>query len=256
MNEQQLIRRIRRELLILRGYVLLLTSLLAVLWFAGFAQKSTKQHFEEIDVQRLNIVEANGSYRFVLTNGSRAPGAIIGGKEIRRSNSNNFPAIIFYNEEGDENGALVAAGRKKPDGKFYAASRLVFDRFQRDEMLSLQYYEDNGTQYAGLSLQDTRDIPSSEFLEGNDSIRAMPDGEAKKQALQKFQEEANKVGAPRLFIGKGRNKAIVVNLRDQLGQSRLRLQVDSLGSPRMDFLDKNGNITYSLPDSAHVAAKK
>ena len=256
MTEQQMLQRMRKELIMLRGYVIVLTSLLIVFWFTGFTQRSDKQHFNEIDVERLNIVEADGSFRFVLTNGSRAPGAIIGGKEIRRSNSNNSPAIIFYNEEGDENGALVTAGRKKPDGKFYAASRLVFDRFQRDEMLSLQYYEDNGTQYAGLSLQDTRDIPSSEFLEGNDSIRAMPDGEAKKQALQKFQEEANKVGAPRLFIGKGRNKAIVVNLRDQLGQSRLRLQVDSLGSPRMDFLDKNGNITYSLPDSAHIAAKK
>lgn len=246
---------IRKELRFFKVYTLVSTALLAVLWFSGFRQTDEKQRFKEIDVERLNIVQADGKYCFVLTNGNRAPGAIIGGKEIRRSNSNNTPSILFYNEEGDENGGLVSAGKKEADGTFYAATRLVFDRFRRDEMLSLQYYEDDGGGYSGLQLQDTRDISSSEFLEGNDSIRAMPDGPAKTEALKKFRTAAN-TGAGRLFIGKNKSKAIIVNLRDKSGQSRLRLQVDSLGSPRMDFLDANGNITSSLPDSAKVASKK
>src|SRR5713226_3093943 len=135
MSEQHAV---EKELRQLRMYVLLLTSLVIVLGFSGFTQKSNKQRFDEIDVERLNIVESNGAYRFVLTNGSRAPGAIIGGKEIQRSNSNKAPAIIFYNEEGDESGALLTAGKMKDDGTYYGSSRLVFDRFRRDETLALQ----------------------------------------------------------------------------------------------------------------------
>src|SRR2546426_606655 len=120
-----------------------------------------------------NIVQPDGRYCFVLTNGARAPGAIIGEKEIKRSNSNNVASIVFYNEEGDENGGLITAGRMKEDGTYYGSSRLVFDRFRRDETLAFQYYEDAIGGYSGILLQDTPDMFTSEWLEGNETIRAM-----------------------------------------------------------------------------------
>ena len=255
MTDHEVIQKIRHELLMLKGIGLLMTSVFIVVWFTGYTTKGNKQHFHELDVERLNILDTSGRYCFVLTNGSRAPGAVIAGKEIRRSLSNNTPAILFYNEEGDESGALQTAGRMKKDGSYYGSSRLVFDRFRRDEMLAFQYYEDPVGGYAGMSLQDTRDIFQSEYVEGNDSIRSMPNGPAKTEALQKFRD-SNNTGAGRLFIGKNRKKAVIVDLRDKQGTSRLRLLVDSLGTPRLDFLDENGQITYTLPDSPHAATKR
>lgn len=247
MNEEETIHRMRKEIRTLKWCMLLLASLSGILWFAGFTQKANKQHFDEIDVERLNIVQADGRYCFVLTNGARAPGAIIGGKEIRRSNSNNVASIVFYNEEGDENGGLITAGRMKEDGTFYGSSRLVFDRFRRDETLALQYYEDPLGSYAGISLQDTPDMFTSEWLEGDKTIRAMPDGSAKTEALKKFRASAG-FGVQRLFVGKNKSKSVGVDLSDRNGNTRIRMLVDSLGSPRLDFLNENGQVTYSLPE--------
>jgi hypothetical protein len=41
-----------------------------------------------------------------------------------------------------------------------------------------------------------------------------------------------------------------VSLGDKAGRTRLRMQVDSLGTARLDFLDADGRVTWSLPDSA------
>jgi len=252
MTEQQLIHKMRKELLILRWYVLFLTSSLLVVWFSGFTTKGNKQHFDEIDVERLNVVDSTGKYCFVLTNGSRAPGAIIGGKEYHRMNSNNIPAIIFYNEEGDENGGLLAAGKRKSDGTYYGSSRLVFDRFRRDETIAFQYYEDQLGGYAGMLVQDTREMPGDEWLQKYDSIMTMPKGPERLEAQKKFEESTGPWAAERLFVGKRDNsKSTVVDLKDRKGKTRLLLSVDSLGTPRLEFLNGKGEITYSITDSSH-----
>jgi hypothetical protein len=227
-----------------------IATLLIGLWFSGFTQKTEKPHFTELDVERLNIVQADGKYCFVLTNGNRAPGAIIGGKEITRSNSNNAPSIIFYNEEGDESGALMTAGRMKDDGTYYGSSRLVFDRFRRDETLALQYYEDELGGYSGLLLQDTPEIFASDWIEGDSAIRAMPEGTAKSEALKKFRASAG-YGARRMYVGKDRNKSVGVDLADGRGHTRLRMLVDSTGAPRLEFLDEKGEVSYRLPEASH-----
>ena len=250
MNAQETIQKMQIEIRTLRRYVFLLGALFVVIFFSGFIQKSSKQHFDEIDVERLNIVQADGKYCFVLTNGARAPGAIIGGKELKRSNSNNIASIVFYNEEGDESGGLITAGKMKEDGTYYGSSRLVFDRFRRDETLAFQYYEDPVGSYSGISLQDTPEIFTSEWLEGNETIRQMPEGPAKVEALKKFRASVG-YGAQRLFVGKSRSKSVVVDLSDSKGNTRLRMLVDSLGLPRIDFLNEKGQVTYSLPELAH-----
>ncbi len=239
----------KMEIRMLRRSVFALGSLVVVFLLSGFVQRSSKQHFDEIDVERLNIVRADGKFCFVLSNGDRAPGAIIGGKEMRRSNSNNVASIVFYNEEGDESGGLITAGKVKEDGTYYGSSRLVFDRFRRDEMLAFQYYEDPVSSYSGISLQDTPEMFTSEWLEGDENIRRMPDGPAKSEALKNFRTAAG-YGAQRLFVGKNRSKAVVVNLSDRKGNTRLRMLVDSLGSPRIDFLNEKGQVTLSLPEQA------
>ena len=176
---------LRKELFFLRAYVIASTVLLSFLGLTAFNTPSTKQKFDELDVERLNIVDSTGKLCFVLTNGTRAPGAIIGGKEIRRSMSNNAPAILFYNEEGDESGALLTVGKVKDRGGYngyYGSSRLVFDRFRHDETMAFQYYEDEISSYAGMLIQDTREMTSAEWAKRNEAVRAMPDGPQKKEA--------------------------------------------------------------------------
>jgi hypothetical protein len=55
-------------------------------------------------------------------------------------------------------------------------------------------------------------------------------------------------GATRLFVGKTRERAAVVELRDGAGHVCLRLSVTHDGTPRLEFLDADGVVTASLPD--------
>ena len=63
------------------------TALVAVLLLTGFRQRESSKKFdspskfESIDVQRINVVEPDGTLRMVISNKSAAPGAIIRGKE-------------------------------------------------------------------------------------------------------------------------------------------------------------------------------
>jgi hypothetical protein len=52
-----------------------------------------------------------------------------------------------------------------------------------------------------------------------------------------------------LFIGRNADRSAIVNLRDPNGRPRLRLLVDSLGAPRIEFLNDAGQVTYTLTDT-------
>jgi len=253
MNDQQLIHKLRKDVRILKSSILLLATAMAILWFAGFSPKMN-QHFGEIDVERLNIVDSSGKYCFILTNGSRAPGAIIGGKELKRSNnSNNTPSILFFNGEGDESGALFTAGQKDNDSSYFGSSRLVFDRLRHDETIAFQYYEDQLGGYAGMLVQDTRDMTTAEYSDKRAVIEAMPESADKTEALNSLRAKAGPWATKRLFVGKyDRSKAAVVEMRDRKGNTRLLLNVDSIGVPRIEFLNEKGDVTFSLPDSITV----
>ncbi len=108
MHEDHEVRKMRKEVHLLRWYVLLLTSILAAFWFMGFRQQSDKQHFSEIDVERLNIVEANEKYRMVISNRRLAPDPVMDGVVNKRQGNVSSPGIMFYNDEGDESGALLS----------------------------------------------------------------------------------------------------------------------------------------------------
>jgi len=63
MNEAQ----IRRELRLLKAYALATSVLLATVTLAAFG-RSAHEKFSEIDVERINVVEPDGKYRFVISN--------------------------------------------------------------------------------------------------------------------------------------------------------------------------------------------
>ncbi|HEY3838312.1 MAG TPA: hypothetical protein VGL72_17155, partial [Bryobacteraceae bacterium] len=65
---------------ILVVYSAVVTTLLAVFALAGFAAPKV-QRFDEIDVHRINVREADGTLRMVISNQARLPGVIEKGKE-------------------------------------------------------------------------------------------------------------------------------------------------------------------------------
>jgi hypothetical protein len=74
----------------------------------------------------------------------------------------------------------------------------------------------------------------------------MKDGPEKTAAMQKLREMAGGA-AERVMVGRDREQAAVVRLSDTKGKPRIKLSVDLAGSPKLEFLDEAGKVTYSLP---------
>jgi hypothetical protein len=241
---------IRRELRLLKVYATVITALLGTVSMAAFRQASQKQRFTEIDVERINIVEPDGKLRMVISNRPRSIGPIYKGKPFGYAGGSR-PGIIFFNDEGTENGGLTFEGKRQPDGTFRAQSGFSFDQFNQDQILYFQYNDNNGRRNMGLTIADRADVDIYDLIAERDSItKAIPEGPARTDALQKWAQPRNGVplAAPRVYVGRDASKAAVLNLSDRTGKPRLRLTVDSLGTPSLEFLDAAGNVTSRLPE--------
>lgn len=240
---------IRRELRILKGYAIVVTLLLGTLSLAAFRQGSQKQKFTEIDVERINVVEKDGKLRMVISNRDRSIGPIYKGKPFGYPGGSR-PGIIFFNDEGTENGGLTFTGKREADGTYRASSGFSFDQFNQDQVVYLQYNDNNGRRNMGLTVADRIDMDIYDLVAERDSIeKAFPPGPARDSALRKWAQPRNGVpiAAPRVYVGRDVNKAALVTLSDRTGKPRIRMAVDSLGSASLEFLDEAGRVTSRLP---------
>ena len=239
---------IRRELRLIKAYAVAVTLLLGTLSVAAFRQATQKTRFTEIDVERINIVEPDGKLRMVIANRPRSIGPIYKGKPFGYPGGGR-PGIIFFNDEGTENGGLTFTGRRRDDGTYASSTGMSFDQFNSDEVLTLRYTDENGRKTTGISIADRDERDIYDLIMQRDSINKMTDSVAKASALQQLFGPRNGVPlqATRVYLGRDRNKAAVLSLSDPNGKPRLRLRVDSLGKASVEFLDENGVVTARIP---------
>jgi hypothetical protein len=234
--------KLQRDVTFLKAYSILITVLLGVIAFSTIGQANQKTKFDEIDVERINIVEKDGKLKMVISNAERQHPGIIDGKMLSRKRP---PGMLFFNEKGDEVGGLSFNGDLK-DGKGNASALLAFDRFRQDQTVAIQYGENNGQYYAGLRVWDRPETSLGPVIDKLAEIEKMKDGPEKTAAMQKLREMAGGA-AERVMVGRDREQAAVVRLSDTKGKPRIKLSVDLAGSPKLEFLDEAGKVTYSLP---------
>ena len=128
----------------------------------------------------------------------------------------------------------------------------------QDQTVGILYNDENGNRTAGLRVWDRADTPVAEQVEKVQAMRNMKDGPEKTEAMKKFQEAADRgeFGATRVFIGKNRDRSAAIILSDTRGKPRIRMLVDAAGAARLEFLDENGKVVHSLPDSKSNETKK
>ena len=240
---------LRRDVRWLKIYALCSTAAFAVLALSAFqrpgAPKKTK--FDEIDVERINVVEKDGKLRMIISNRDRSSGPIAYGKPFGYAGGNR-PGIIFFNDEGTENGGLTFSGKRGADGKYASTVHMSFDQYNEDQVVVLQYSDDNGRQRKGLQIADRADVPILELVKQQEALQKMPDGPAKDSAMKRFMEPrpGEPLFAQRVYVGRDPSKTALVLLSDKMGHPRLRLSVDSLGKASLDFLDAEGKVARSI----------
>ena len=242
---------IRREIRRLKGYSLFMTAAFSVLAFAAFRQGTQNQKFTEIDVERINIVEPDGKLRMVISNRPRSIGPIYKGTPFGYAGGGR-PGMIFFNDEGTENGGLTFTGSRNAEGRYRASSGFSFDQFDQDQILYFQYSDNNGQRRTGMTIADRADVNIFDLVQQRDSINKMPEGTARTAALEKLLGPRDGVPmfAQRIYVGRDQSKNAMVNLSDKNGKLRIRMMVDSLNRPSLDFLDEAGKVTHSFPGAA------
>ncbi|HEV8238141.1 MAG TPA: hypothetical protein VGS57_02090 [Thermoanaerobaculia bacterium] len=170
--------------------------------------------FDEIDVQRINVVEPDGTLRLVISDRTRLPGVYVHGKETA-SEPRPYAGLIFLNDEGSENGGLIFAGHKNEKGEVAdAGGSLTFDRYGASQEVQLMGVNDHEVRRAGLIIRDS------------------PPGGPNQR---------------RVFVGRGDDGVAQLALADAGGKQRLVLKVAPEGAASIQFLDSDGKVLQELP---------
>ncbi len=246
MSEQQV-----ADTRALRIYAATTTIVLLAAVLVGFRQNQ-RTRFAEIDVERINIVEKDGKVRLVIANLERSPAPIERGVPFGYA-AGNRAGMIFYNEEGTENGGLIFSGHRDSTGNYQATGSLTFDQYDQDQTLALQYIDQSGRRRAGLAINDYALGLSSRQLDLRmKRAEALADSSAREDSMKVLRAYFPK---QRVYVGRSRDGASQLSLSDGSGKVRLRLSVDSAGAARIAFLDDSGHATRTIPEQVPPARK-
>ncbi|RAJ76579.1 hypothetical protein CLV59_10898 [Chitinophaga dinghuensis] len=237
--------KLQREVRFLKIYALALTTVLIGFLFMAFRTDFGKQRFEEIDVERINVVEKDGTLKLVISNGARQHPGLAEGKQL--SPRKREPGMIFFNSAGDECGGLVYDATKE------GGAGMVFsvDQYRNDQIMQLQYSQeiDGGPKYRsyGLKMWDRRDdITVTRVSNLVDSLNKLKDKEAINKGYETLNQDGT-FGVERLFVGKNTKDEVGLFIRDNDGKPRIKIYIDKNNKARIVTLDEKGQVEQSVP---------
>ena len=220
-----------------------LTAVFAVTLVGGLLTRPQKPKFDEIDVQRINVWDPDGTLRMVISDKARFPGLIIRGKEYRHPRSQ--AGMLFFNDEGTENGGLIFGGHKDKDGKIInSGGSLTFDQYEQDQIVQIEGSHDSNGHFAGLTVFDRPDRPIEKDLQ--ESFRIESASPAEREKLMAQRAKGNYYGAARIKVARTDDGAACISLRDAQGHPRIVMQVNSDGLSSLKFLDADGKVLNEL----------
>jgi hypothetical protein len=190
------------------AYSAVLSTTFAIVLLSG-AKSTRNESFDEIRVHRINVVEPDGTLRMVISNKDRLPPVIVKGVEHPEFGEPRPQAgMIFYNDEGTENGGLIFGGHKNEKGEVVdSGGSLSFDKYGASQIVQLAGVDDKDNKFAGLAVNDP---------------------------------------THRIWIGRKDDNASVVALMDAKGKKRIVIQVAGDGTASLDFLDAEGHVVKRL----------
>jgi hypothetical protein len=233
---------VRRHLRILKIYAAGSTLALAFLAGAAFRQTAApgRQKFDEIDVERINVVEKDGRVRLVIANSQRQAVTVVDGKPLL-PNRTRDAGLIFFNDEGDENGGMTWSGRTE-NGTARANGGLSFDQYKQDETVTLRYSQNGTNRTAGLTVADRPEASIAAAARMNDAATE----EQRAKIRQELVDAGLVGGKPRMFVGKDQSGTAKLVLSDANAKPRLTLSVDRAGAAKVEFLDEGGKVVRAI----------
>jgi hypothetical protein len=192
---------------VLVAYSMIASAAVIITFLTGAASQRV-QTFDEIRVHRIEVVEPDGTLRMVIANKDRLPGVIVKGTEQPKVDR-PYAGMLFYNDEGTENGGLVFGGHKNPRGEVIdSGGSLSFDQYGASQIVQLAGVDDVANHFAGLAVNAER-----------------------KQ---------------RIWVGRTGDGTATIALRDGAGRRRIVMLAPADGTPSLEFLDTQGHVVQRL----------
>jgi hypothetical protein len=231
----------------LAGATTMASALAAVFMLTGAKEPPRHEHFDEITVGRINIVEPDGTKRLVISNKAQFPGDFTQGKEGARPDRSSFAGMLFINEEGTENGGLIQKGNIAADGKISSGLSLTFDRFRQDQALQLLNIDSAAHQQTVIKINDVPNfkVTSMEDVRRfGEEARKLP--AAERQAYWQKLSEQGRLSNNRIWLGNTGEKASSLQLKDAQGRVRMMLLVSAEGKAEIQMLDETGKVSKTI----------
>lgn len=227
----------------LKWYAAVMTVAVIILTVAFFTSKrdgaALPEHLalKELDVERINIAEADGTLKMVISNKERQHPGLVDGKELPARSRE--AGIIFFNSAGDECGGLVYDGTKDEAG--FAIS---VDQFRNDQLMQLHYVQegsgDSVKRHYGLKLWDRSDkFTLARQIAFGDSLQKL-NNEAVLKEQFKLLREKGLLGVERMFAGRTDDGEVGLFIRDTAGRIRIKIACDAANNARIVVLDEAG----------------
>lgn len=237
-----------RDVRLLKAYAAISSLALIGLLVAGFVPRAAR--FQEIEAERINVLNADGQPALVIAGRGRLPGPTFEGREYPQELSGGrtiASGMIFFNERGDEVGGLTYSGQLEGES-YRAGAGIMFDQFRQDQVVGIQYQDNGASRSAGFNVWDrSTEISIARILEVVDA-RARATGAAR-DSIERIIEgwRAEGLSAHRIFLGSADRTATLL-MRDVEGRPRIRLYVDSTDVARLEFLDSTGAVVHAVPE--------
>jgi len=247
-------RPMNKELVFLRTFAVA-TAIGVVFIATSSFKKSGNQKFSEIDVERINIVEKNGTVKMVITNEQGFPNGNdkINGRPTNEGRKKRS-GMLFFNEDGIECWGLIYDGLKAKTGHSAGLS-LTYDQYDGDQVMQLltQDYQEGNKRIvsSGLMFNDRptneSQIRTAEIMKELDEL-GKKNPKAAQEKYKAYETQGLIGGAPRVMLGKSRSENNGLFLFDNKGMPRAMFYVDKENTAKLDFFDDKGSIIASLPE--------
>ncbi|MCA8959067.1 MAG: hypothetical protein KDC38_01080 [Planctomycetes bacterium] len=205
---------------------------------------STPPLFPEVSVQRINIVDPDGTVRLVISNSSRQASAKVDDIEIDPGR-HRPPGLIFFNERGDECGGLIFDGDTRASGGGF-----FFDQFRQDQAIGLVHREvqegENRARVSGLRVWDRPQRSIVEMQALTREITDLEDPAMRQTRIRELEARPELFTAERVFLGRDEDSRSSLVLRDGRGRPRLRMIVTDQGEASVEFVDEEGQVTKTI----------
>jgi hypothetical protein len=209
------------------------------------------QRVDVLNAHQINISEKDGTLKAVLSNSE-------GFSKIGESRKQGVPfsGLMFYNQEGDEEGGLVYSGKAIPGGQD-ADVTLTMDQYRQDQNVYLHHEEHKDAQTRtiddGLTVISRPDQSQEKeeyaLYEAMDKLSAEARDALKLKSLQE-----GKISTRRLFVGdrRGMKGNVAYDdaglfIKNRWGRDAIKLYVDYDNKPHLEVYDPLGKtIVYEL----------